>query len=247
MKLRDNETLLKKLTLKLETAQKKVDEIQLQIDNVNRDVLDPPIKCCGKLFKSHQDLRNHNNTKSCSNKFEPYVKCKMCRNTFYGLTKGEVETLGVGNIKFDISDYGKHYRKCFSCLDCGYMFKSFEDKKYHLKYKPCNVSNINQNITDTESESSENNEIDNDIKKTTILRKLNYEFGNLKMDIEEDNQRPPSNDSTISSGSELETESFYYDGYTYEVDYKNRVYDKYGEEIGKRYKNEWNDWKIEYK
>ena len=247
MKLRDNETILKKLTLKLEIAQQKVDEIQLQIDNVNRDILDPSIECCGKLYKSHQDLRNHNNTKSCSNRFEPYIKCKMCRNNYYGLTKGDVETLGVGNLKFDISDYGKHYRKCFSCLDCGYMFKNFEDKKDHLTNKPCNILNINSTLTDTDSDISE------DEKKNYILRKLNYDMGNLKMNIEEikDNneeelERPESAISNISSSYEVETESFYYDGYTYEVDEKNIVYDRFGNKVGNRYLDTWNMWRMEF-
>jgi hypothetical protein len=223
MKLRDNETLLLKLNLKLEIAQKKVEEIQTQIDNVNRDILDPAIICCGKKYISNQDLKNHNNTKSCSNKFEPVIKCKICRNTFYGLTKGETETLSIGNMKFDLSSYGKHYKKCFSCLDCGIIFKSFDDKKLHLKYKPCNINNINSTITDSSSDEEE-------IIKCEI-----------PILDEEDLERPESN---ISSSSEIETEDWKYQNFYYEVDKHNNVYDKYGNEIGIRALDEWDNYKL---
>jgi hypothetical protein len=248
MKHRDNEINLLKLNLKLEIAQKKIDEIQLQIDNVNRDILDPVIICCNITFKSHQDLRNHNNTKKCSNKLQPYVKCNMCRNIFYGLTKGDIETLGIGNIKFDVSTYGKHYRKCCSCLDCGKRFNSFEEKKYHITNKPCLEISRNLNI-----ESVESVENSNRFKKDEILNKIiqqNTNIENIKLEDSEDSDRPQSNTSvrsfdSVSTSSQLDP--WDYQNIEYFLDNKNRVYDEFENKIGIRYKDDFSeDYKIDY-
>tara|TARA_R100001440_G_scaffold6855_1_gene13834 strand:- start:713 stop:1198 length:486 start_codon:yes stop_codon:yes gene_type:complete len=59
-------------------------------------------------------------------------------------------------------------------------------------------------------------------------------------------ERPSSNDSISTNNSEIETESFYYDGYTYDVDKKNRVYDRDGNKIGYRYKDQWSEYRLVY-
>jgi len=218
MKTRNNENLLKKLEYPLLVAQRKVEEIEAKIDKIKRDILDPPIVCCQQVFKSHQDLRNHTKTKACKNKAQPMVKCTMCRNKFYGLTKGEVETLGIGNGRFDNSTYGKHYRKCFSCNECGYMFKSYKDKQQHLYSMPCRKE---INITTDESE-SENEESENEI-------------------VMEINDR-----ESCSSASSSEYTEWEFKGYSYGVDSKNDVYDENGTYIGIRYKDGTGQYILEY-
>jgi hypothetical protein len=128
VKARNNELMLKQLELKLEIAKQKVIALETEMNSIKCDILDPPVKCCGKTFNSNIQLRFHTNTKSCLNKAKPYNKCKICRNTFYGLTEYEAKTLGKGNSKFDLSAYGQHITACHSCSRCGYLYKSYKDK-----------------------------------------------------------------------------------------------------------------------
>ena len=128
VKARNNELMLKQIELKLEVAKQKVIALETEMHSIKCDILDPPVKCCGKTFNSNIQLRFHTNTKSCLNKAKPYNKCKICRNIFYGLTEYEAKTLGIGNSKFDSSDYGKHITACHSCSRCGYLYKSYKDK-----------------------------------------------------------------------------------------------------------------------
>ena len=128
VKARNNELMLKQIELKLEVAKQKVIALETEMHSIKCDILDPPVKCCGRTFNSNIQLRFHTNTKSCLNKAKPYNKCKICRNTFYGLTEYEAKTLGIGNSKFDSSVYGQHIIKCHSCTRCGYLYKSYKDK-----------------------------------------------------------------------------------------------------------------------
>ena len=61
---------------------------------------------------------------------------------------------------------------------------------------------------------------------------------------EEDLERPESNTSNYSTSSECD--EWKYDNINYLVDNKNRVSDEYGNYIGKRYKDNWEVWRIEY-
>lgn len=190
VKTRNNEDLLKKLEYPLLKAQRRVEEIELKIDNIKRDILDPPVICCNKKFISNSDLRNHTKSVACKNKAEPMVKCTMCRNKFYGLTKGEATTLGLGNGKFDNSTYGKHYRKCFSCIECGELFKSYKEKKEHLHFMPCRVHLCN---TTEESEVSDNElimEINDRPDSSSSTSSAEYEewnYNNISYGVDNDN------------------------------------------------------------
>ena len=61
---------------------------------------------------------------------------------------------------------------------------------------------------------------------------------------DEDLERPASNTSNYSTSSECD--EWKYENTNYLVDNKNRVSDEYGNHIGKRYKDDFEVWRMEY-
>jgi len=61
---------------------------------------------------------------------------------------------------------------------------------------------------------------------------------------DEDLERPASNTSNYSTSSECD--EWKYENTNYLVDNKNRISDEYGNHIGKRYKDDFEEWRIEY-
>jgi len=222
VKTRNNQDLLKKLEYPLIVAKRKVEHIEAKIDSIKRDILDPPIICCKQSFISHKDLKNHTKSKSCKNKAEPMVQCTMCRNKFYGLTKGEIDTLGVGNGRFDNSTYGKHYRDCFYSKS-GYRYLSYTDKKKHFEPAP---------RRDTPSPAP---------RRHTPSPLSN----NLSMEISD--RESCSSAVSISSVGSDDLTCWRYQNVWYNYDKDNNLFDESGNNVGVRYKDELDDdWRIDY-
>lgn len=233
VKTRNNEDLLKKLEYPLLVAKRKLEHIEEKIDAIKRDILEPPILCCKQSFISHQDLRNHTKSLSCKNKAEPMAQCTMCRNKFYGLTKGEVDTLGIGNGRFDNSTYGKHYRECFYC-ECGYRYLSYTDKKKHKHFMPCRKHALSP--TPKPRRHTPSPKARRSYSKSPLSN-------NLTMEISDRSECS----SAVSSASSEELNNWRFEGNWYSYDKDNNVYDETGNNIGVRYKDELDDdWRIEY-
>ena len=182
VKLRNNKFIIKTIELKLEIAKEKVIALETELHKIKCDILEPSVTCCGKTFISHIDLKFHNNTKTCLNKEKPQMKCNLCRNVFYGLTNCEVATLGIGNPKYDLSDYGKHVVGCHTCLKCGYLYKGHRDKKNHKCNENITINNINHIVEpepEPESDVDDNRPLSNTSNISTSSEYSEWEYDNI--------------------------------------------------------------------
>ncbi len=88
-----------------------------------------PIESCGKTFNTQKEFNKHKKSNEYRKLHEKWIKCLVCRKTFYGFDKEEYDNLSTADkLK---TNYYTHLNDCIYCTKCDTQFKNHMHKKRH--------------------------------------------------------------------------------------------------------------------
>ena len=130
------ERKINKLTNDLETYRNEIEEL-------NKDELQKPVKIGKKVFEYGKDLEKYKQSKEYKLQQEPYFRCNICNvPIFDGVWN--VKDLVKNTNKLLNSNYRKHREICStSCNECGIVFTSRHQKNSHK----CCEKKVNKPMT----------------------------------------------------------------------------------------------------